>query len=156
MNLPWAAPPKTLLLGSPPILGIQSEFLGGPLGDPLPLLRLGNVLLPLVPIRGDPFANLPPFCGVVGLKPTYGLVSRYGLVAYASSLDQIGPLAPTVTDAAILLRAIAGHDPKDATSLRVPVPDYTQALKPDLEGMRIGLIQETVGEGVQPEVKMCP
>ncbi len=94
------------------------------------------------------------FCGVVGLKPTYGLVSRYGLVAYASSLDQIGPLARTVEDAAILLQAIAGHDPRDSTSLNVAVPDYTGNLKPglDCKGRTIGIIQETFGEGLDPVV----
>ena len=94
------------------------------------------------------------FCGVVGLKPTYGLVSRYGLVAFASSLDQIGPLTRTVEDAAIVLQAIAGHDPKDSTSLNVKVPDYTQNLKPglDCQGRKIGIIQETFGEGLAPEV----
>lgn len=92
------------------------------------------------------------FCGVVGLKPTYGLVSRYGLVAYASSLDQIGPLSRTVEDTAILLGAIAGYDPKDPTSLDLEVPDYTKALKPDLKGKKVGVIQETFGEGLDPEV----
>jgi aspartyl-tRNA(Asn)/glutamyl-tRNA(Gln) amidotransferase subunit A len=93
-------------------------------------------------------------CGVVGLKPTYGLVSRYGLVAYASSLDQIGPLSRTVEDAAIVLQAIAGHDPKDSTSLDVEIPDYTQNLKPglDCKGRTIGIIQETFGEGLDPVV----
>ncbi|MGF1457769.1 MAG: Asp-tRNA(Asn)/Glu-tRNA(Gln) amidotransferase subunit GatA [Leptolyngbyaceae cyanobacterium] len=92
------------------------------------------------------------FCGVVGLKPTYGLVSRFGLVAFASSLDQIGPFARTVEDAAILLGAIAGHDPRDSTSLKVAVPDYTQTLKPglDCQGRTIGIIQETFGEGLDP------
>ena len=95
------------------------------------------------------------FCGVVGLKPTYGLVSRYGLVAYASSLDQIGPLTRTVEDAAIVLGAIAGHDPRDSTSLNVPVPNYTAALKPglDCKGRKIGIIQETFGEGLDPVVE---
>lgn len=88
------------------------------------------------------------FCGVVGLKPTYGLVSRFGLVAYASSLDQIGPLSRGVEDAAILLQAIAGHDPKDSTSLPVDIPDYTQFLIPDLKGLTVGVIEETLGEGV--------
>jgi aspartyl-tRNA(Asn)/glutamyl-tRNA(Gln) amidotransferase subunit A len=94
------------------------------------------------------------FCGVVGLKPTYGLVSRYGLVAYASSLDQIGPLTRTVEDAALVLGAIAGHDPRDSTSLSVPVPDYTAPLKPglDCKGRKIGIIQETFGEGLDPVV----
>lgn len=92
-------------------------------------------------------------CGVVGLKPTYGLVSRYGLVAYASSLDQIGPFGRTVEDTAILLGAIAGHDPKDSTSLNVPIPDYTQFLIPDLKGKKVGVIRETYGEGLDPVVE---
>jgi aspartyl-tRNA(Asn)/glutamyl-tRNA(Gln) amidotransferase subunit A len=95
------------------------------------------------------------FCGVVGMKPTYGLVSRYGLVAYASSLDQIGPFAHTVEDAAILLSAIAGYDPLDSTSLKVQIPNYAENLKPDLKArrkVRIGIINETFGEGLDSEV----
>ncbi|MDJ0703299.1 MAG: Asp-tRNA(Asn)/Glu-tRNA(Gln) amidotransferase subunit GatA [Leptolyngbyaceae cyanobacterium MO_188.B28] len=96
------------------------------------------------------------FCGVVGLKPTYGLVSRYGLVAYASSLDQIGPLSYSVKDAAILLQAIAGHDPHDSTSLKVKIPDYLKSLRPSLNRRnqrRIGVIQETFGSGLDPVVE---
>jgi len=95
------------------------------------------------------------FCGVVGMKPTYGLVSRYGLVAFASSLDQIGPFGRTVEDAAILLGAIAGYDPKDSTSLKVEIPDYTQALKPDVKNLRIGIIKETFGAGLDPAVEQA-
>jgi aspartyl-tRNA(Asn)/glutamyl-tRNA(Gln) amidotransferase subunit A len=95
------------------------------------------------------------FCGVVGMKPTYGLVSRYGLVAFASSLDQIGPFGRTVEDAAILLGAIAGYDPKDSTSLKVEVPDYTRSLKPDIKNLRIGIIKETFGEGLDPAVEQA-
>jgi aspartyl-tRNA(Asn)/glutamyl-tRNA(Gln) amidotransferase subunit A len=91
-------------------------------------------------------------CGIVGMKPTYGLVSRFGLVAYASSLDQIGPFARTVEDAAILLGVIAGHDPNDSTSLKVEIPDYTQFLKPEIKGLKIGIIKETFGEGLDGEV----
>ena len=82
------------------------------------------------------------FCGCVGLKPTYGRISRYGLTAYASSLDQIGPMTKTVRDAAILLGAMAGVDPMDSTTINAPVPDYTAALKPDLKGMRLGMPKE--------------
>ena len=92
------------------------------------------------------------YCGVVGMKPTYGLVSRFGLVAFASSLDQIGPFSRTVEDTAILLGAIAGHDAKDATSLKVKIPDYTQHLKTDLKGKRVGLVKETFGEGLDGDV----
>lgn len=94
------------------------------------------------------------FCGLVGLKPTYGRVSRYGLVAYASSLDQIGPMARTVEDTALLLKVIAGHDPKDSTSVDVSVPDYPSLLaeRGDLSGLTIGLPEEYWGEGVDAEV----
>ncbi|WP_448526986.1 Asp-tRNA(Asn)/Glu-tRNA(Gln) amidotransferase subunit GatA [Parathermosynechococcus lividus] len=126
---------------------------GGSSGGSAAAVAAGECAAALGSDTGGSIRQPASFCGVVGLKPTYGLVSRYGLVAYASSLDQIGPLAPTVTDAAILLGAIAGHDPRDATSLKVPVPDYTQALRPDLKGLRVGVIQETVSEGLQPEVK---
>lgn len=96
------------------------------------------------------------FCGVVGLKPTYGLVSRYGLVAFASSLDQIGPFSRSVEDSAILLGAIAGYDPRDSTSLKVEIPKYPNLLKPALKPrrqLRIGVIQETFGEGLDPKVE---
>ena len=92
-------------------------------------------------------------CSVVGLKPTYGRVSRYGLIAFASSLDQIGVLTKDVSDAAILLGAIAGHDPRDSTSLDVPVPDYTAALSGDVRGVRVGVPREYFIAGMQPEVE---
>ena len=92
-------------------------------------------------------------CGVVGLKPTYGLVSRYGLVAFASSLDQIGPLTKDVTDSALLLNVIAGHDPKDSTSMDIEKKDYTKALVNDVKGMKIGLPKEFLAEGINSEVK---
>ena len=96
------------------------------------------------------------FCGVVGLKPTYGRVSRYGLVAFASSLDQIGPITRDVSDAAFLLQAIAGHDPMDSTSIDRPVPDYMKALqKRDLKTLRIGVPVEFFAEGLDPEVEQA-
>ncbi|MFZ0613258.1 MAG: Asp-tRNA(Asn)/Glu-tRNA(Gln) amidotransferase subunit GatA [Desulfobacterales bacterium] len=92
-------------------------------------------------------------CGVVGLKPTYGRVSRYGLVAFASSLDQIGPLAGSVTDCALVMNAIAGHDPADSTSVPVEVPDYTAALGRSLKGVRVGIPREYYGiDGLDPEI----
>ena len=92
-------------------------------------------------------------CGVVGLKPTYGRVSRYGLVAFASSLDQIGPITKDVKDAALLMNVIAGHDPRDSTSANVPAPDFTKALKKDVQGLKIGLPKEYFIEGMDPEVE---
>ena len=94
-------------------------------------------------------------CGVVGLKPSYGRVSRYGLVAFASSLDQIGALAKDVTDAALLLQAIAGHDPLDSTSMDAPAPDYTAALRDDIRGLRVGVPREYFIAGMQPEVEQA-
>jgi len=92
-------------------------------------------------------------CGCVGLKPSYGRVSRYGLVAFASSLDQIGPFARTVKDSALLLQAIAGHDARDSTSVNAPVPDYAAALGPDLKGKRIGIPKEYFIDGIDPGVR---
>ena len=91
--------------------------------------------------------------GVVGVKPSYGRVSRFGLVAFASSLDQVGPLTKTVRDSAMIMNAIAGHDPLDSTSLNEPVPDYTKKLGRDLKGMRLGLPKEYMIEGIDPQVK---
>lgn len=92
-------------------------------------------------------------CGVVGLKPTYGLVSRYGLVAFASSLDQIGPITKDVEDAALLLNALAGHDPMDSTSAQYSAPDYTSFLRQDVRGLRVGLPTEFFAEGLDPEIR---
>jgi aspartyl-tRNA(Asn)/glutamyl-tRNA(Gln) amidotransferase subunit A len=94
-------------------------------------------------------------CGVVGLKPTYGRVSRYGLIAFASSLDQIGPITKDVEDAALLLRVISGHDDMDSTSLDMPVPDYKGIMTQDLKGLKIGIPKEYFIEGIDPEVKQA-
>src|ERR1700730_5729833 len=93
------------------------------------------------------------FCGVVGMVPTYGRVSRYGLIAFASSLDHIGPLTKTVKDAAIVLRTIAGRDPMDSTSADLPVPDYVAELEKPVQGLKIGVPKEYLGEGLDPEVR---
>jgi len=93
------------------------------------------------------------FCGVVGLKPTYGRVSRYGLIAFASSLDNIGPFAKTAKDAAIMLRTIAGRDPMDSTSAELPVPDYLAELEEPIKGMRVGVAKEYLGEGLEAETR---
>ena len=93
------------------------------------------------------------FCGIVGMKPTYGRVSRYGLIAFASSLDQIGPFARSVEDCALLLEAISGHDTHDSTSLDIPVPEFSKALTQDIKGAKVGVIKELLGEGVSADVK---
>src|ERR1700691_2821242 len=93
------------------------------------------------------------FCGVPALNPSYGRVSRYGLIAYASSLDRIGPFAHTVRDAASVMAVIAGRDPRDSTSSPLPVPDYVAGLDRPLHGMRIGIPDDYFGEGIDPEVR---
>ena len=95
------------------------------------------------------------YCGVVGMKPTYGTVSRYGLIAYGSSLDQIGPLCKDVTDCATILEVIAAHDPKDSTSVQRADTDFTAALVDDVQGMKIGIPRDYFGEGLDPEVKQA-
>lgn len=129
---------------------------GGSSGGSAAAVAGGQAPIALGSDTGGSIRQPASFCGIVGLKPTYGLVSRFGLVAFASSLDQIGPFGRTVEDAAILLGAIAGHDPKDATSLNIKIPDYTQFLKKEtklpLKGRTIGIIQETFGDGLAPEV----
>ena len=93
------------------------------------------------------------FCGVVGLKPTYGRISRYGLIAFASSLDHVAPFALDIHDTALLLGATAGHDPRDATSVSAPVPDYVAALSGQVKGLRVGVPDEYFGEGLDPEIE---
>ncbi len=131
---------------------------GGSSGGSAAVVAANECTVALGSDTGGSIRQPASLCGVVGMKPTYGLVSRYGLVAYASSLDQIGPLAGTVEDAAILLEAIAGYDPKDSTSLKTEIPSYYKALKPNLKPkrhLRIGVIQETFGQGVDPAVEQA-
>lgn len=131
-----------------------SRVPGGSSGGSAAAVAAGECAVALGSDTGGSIRQPASFCGVVGLKPTYGLVSRFGLVAFASSLDQIGPLAPTVEDAALLLQGIAGHDPKDSTSLDVKIPDYSQSLKTDLKGRKVGIITETfAAEGIDPAVR---
>ena len=126
---------------------------GGSSGGSAAAVSAGEAPVSLGSDTGGSIRQPAAFCGIVGMKPTYGLVSRYGLVAFASSLDQIGPFATTVEDSAIMLGAIAGYDAKDSTSLKLDVPDYTQYLKHDLKGKKVGVIRETFGEGLDPEVE---
>jgi aspartyl-tRNA(Asn)/glutamyl-tRNA(Gln) amidotransferase subunit A len=133
-----------------------SRVPGGSSGGSAAAVASGECTIAIGSDTGGSIRLPASFCGVVGLKPTYGLVSRYGLVAYASSLDQIGPFGRTVEDAAILLSAIAGYDPNDATSLNVEIPDYAKLLQPDFHPrgrLRIGIIKETFGQGLDPVVE---
>ena len=130
-----------------------SRVPGGSSGGSAAAVVAGECLGALGTDTGGSVRQPAGLCGVVGLKPTYGRVSRYGLIAYASSLDQVGALAKDVTDAAILLGVIAGHDPLDSTSLDVPVPDYARALTGDVAGVRIGVPREYFIDGMQPAVE---
>ncbi|MGD9763494.1 MAG: Asp-tRNA(Asn)/Glu-tRNA(Gln) amidotransferase subunit GatA [Candidatus Binatia bacterium] len=125
---------------------------GGSSGGSAAAVAARQVLGALGTDTGGSIRQPAAHCGIVGLKPTYGRVSRYGVIAYASSLDQVGPMARTVRDCAHLLAAIAGHDPLDSTSVPQPVPDYVGALGGDLKGLRLGLPKEYFVEGMSPEV----
>ncbi|PKB66141.1 MAG: aspartyl/glutamyl-tRNA amidotransferase subunit A [SAR202 cluster bacterium Io17-Chloro-G4] len=122
---------------------------GGSSGGPAASVAAGEALFSLGSDTGGSIRQPASFCGVVGLKPTYGLVSRFGLVAFASSLDQIGPVTKDVADCALVLNAIAGHDPRDATSLPLDKKDYTAALGSGVEGLRLGVPEEYFVEGME-------
>ncbi|MDD5383025.1 MAG: Asp-tRNA(Asn)/Glu-tRNA(Gln) amidotransferase subunit GatA [Candidatus Margulisbacteria bacterium] len=126
---------------------------GGSSGGSAAAVAAGEAILSTGSDTGGSIRQPASFCGVVGLKPTYGRVSRYGLVAFASSLDQIGPIAKDVTDAAILMNVLAGHDPQDSTSVDRPVPDYRKALTADVKKLKIGVIKELLGAGIDQAVK---
>jgi aspartyl-tRNA(Asn)/glutamyl-tRNA(Gln) amidotransferase subunit A len=128
---------------------------GGSSGGPGAAAAAGEGLFTLGSDTGGSVRLPAAFCGVVGLKPTYGRVSRYGLVAFGSSLDQIGPLTRSVRDAALVLGSIAGHDPLDSTSLETPVPDYAAALRRDVAGLRVGVPREYFASGLEPGVEQA-
>jgi aspartyl-tRNA(Asn)/glutamyl-tRNA(Gln) amidotransferase subunit A len=125
---------------------------GGSSGGSAAAVAAGFVPISLGSDTGGSIRQPAALCGVVGVKPTYGLVSRYGLVAFASSLDQIGPFSATVADSALLLEAIAGHDPLDSTSIAQPAPSLVDVLDRGVEGLRIGLVAELMGDGIAPDV----
>ena len=126
---------------------------GGSSGGSAAVVAADEAIFSLGSDTGGSIRQPASFCSVVGLKPTYGLVSRYGLVAFASSLDQIGPMTKDVTDCAIVLNAIAGHDKMDSTSANIKLPDYKSALVSDVKGMKIGIPKEYIGEGISEDVK---
>ncbi len=126
---------------------------GGSSGGSAAAIAADEAIYALGSDTGGSIRQPAGFCNVVGLKPTYGRVSRFGLVAFASSLDQIGPITKDVTDCTLVLNAISGHDPMDSTTAPYPVPDYTKALVPDLKDLRLGVPREYFVEGMQPEVR---
>ena len=128
---------------------------GGSSGGSCAAVAAGECFGALGSDTGGSIRQPSSFCGVVGLKPTYGTVSRYGLIAYGSSLDQIGPIAKDVSDCAAFLEAIASHDPKDSTSVERKDCDFTSALVDDVKGMKIGIPRDYIGEGLDPEVRQA-
>ena len=126
---------------------------GGSSGGSAAAVAADECLASLGSDTGGSIRQPASLCGTVGMKPTYGRVSRYGLVAFASSLDQVGPLTKDVRDCALMLNAICGHDPLDSTSIDRPVPDFTAALQDGLQGVRVGLPREYFGQGLDPEVE---
>ena len=131
----------------------KSRVPGGSSGGSAAAVAAGMAVATLGSDTGGSIRQPASFCGVVGLKPTYGRVSRYGLIAFASSLDHIGPFTNTVKDAALVLRTIAGRDPMDSTSAPVPVPNYVAELETPVEGLRVGVAKEYFGDGLDPEVR---
>jgi aspartyl-tRNA(Asn)/glutamyl-tRNA(Gln) amidotransferase subunit A len=132
-----------------------SRVPGGSSGGSAAAVPAGEAIYSLGSDTGGSIRQPAAFCGTVGMKPTYGRVSRYGLIALASSLDQAGPFTKDVTDCALVMNAIAGSDPQDATAATVPVPDYRESLKIDVKGLKIGVPKEYFGAGIAPDVRQA-
>lgn len=130
-----------------------SRVPGGSSGGSAAAVAANTAFLALGSDTGGSIRQPASFCGIVGLKPTYGLVSRYGLVAFASSLDQIGPMARNVPDLALLLQVIAGYDRQDSTSVNITIPDYLSHIEKDVKGLKIGIPKEYFSEGIESEIK---
>lgn len=142
-----------LLMESPEIPWNTSHVPGGSSGGSCAAVAAGEAYLALGSDTGGSIRQPSSYCGVTGLKPTYGTVSRYGLVAYASSLDQIGPVGKDVADCAALLEVIAGHDPKDSTSIDRHDLDFLGEMTDKITGMKFGVPKEYLAEGISPDVK---
>jgi len=132
-----------------------SKVPGGSSGGSAASVPAGEAIYSLGSDTGGSVRQPAAFCGVVGMKPTYGRVSRYGLIALASSLDQVGSFTKDVTDCALVMNAIAGHDHYDTTAATVPVPDYRESLKNDVKGLKIGIPSEYFGDGIAPDVRQA-
>lgn len=128
---------------------------GGSSGGSAAAVAADQCIVALGTDTGGSIRQPAAYCGIVGLKPTYGRVSRYGIIAFASSMDQVGPLTKNVRDCALMLEAIAGYDPADSTSVNLPVPQYSAGLTGDIEGLRVGIPKEYFVAGMQPEVEQA-
>ena len=152
MNLPWVPVPRIPLSSSPRNPLDTERVPGGSSGGSAAAVAAGFAPLSLGSDTGGSIRQPAAFCGVTGLKPTYGLVSRYGLIAFGSSLDQIGPFGKSAEDTATLLNAISGHDFRDSTSARRPAEDFTSLLHKDISGRKIGFCPDWFSSGLDPEI----
>ena len=155
---PWTSSPWARRTRTPPFAKVHNPWdlarvPGGSSGGSAAAVAARECFGALGTDTGGSIRQPAALCGIAGLKPTYGRVSRYGVVAFASSLDQVGPMARGVRDCALLLEAIAGHDARDSTTAQVPVPNYLEGLGADLSGLRLGVPREYFGEGLAPEVE---
>lgn len=146
---------ETSAYGTPKNPWNQAYVCGGSSGGSAASVAVNQCAASIGSDTGGSIRQPASHCGVVGMKPTYGRVSRYGLLAYASSLDQLGPLTKDVTDCALMLQVIAGYDPKDSTSINHTVPNYNNALKEGLKGLKIGIPKEYFGEGLNQDVEQA-